>query len=201
MNKRHTPEINAGSMADIAFLLLIFFLVTTTMDTDSGILKKLPPKEKNAPQIVIHDRNILEVKINQHNELMFDDQIISPNEIKDIVLNFIDNGGGLDSNKQPCTWCKGKQDKASSDHPSKAFISIQANRSTSYETYIKVMDEINKAYAILRNSVSVDMYGQNYTSLLESLKAKPKNREEIMTKITTIRSKYPLLVADTEMSK
>ncbi|MDT7832265.1 biopolymer transporter ExbD [Flavobacteriaceae bacterium S356] len=200
MNKRHTPEINAGSMADIAFLLLIFFLVTTTMDTDSGILKKLPPKEKNAPQIVIHDRNILEVKINQHNELMFDNRIIGPDEIKEITLNFIDNGGGLDIDKQPCTWCKGKKDKASSDHPSKAFISIQANRSSSYETYITVMDEINKAYASLRNRVSVDMYGQNYSSLLENLKANPENGEEIMAKIKAVRSKYPLLVADTEMS-
>lgn len=200
MNKRNTPEINAGSMADIAFLLLIFFLVTTTMDVDSGILKKLPPKEKTAPPIVIHDRNILEVRINQHNELMFDDEIISPNQIKEIALNFIDNGGGLDNNQQPCTWCKGKKDKASSDHPSKAFISISANRVSSYETYIRVMDEINKAYAVLRNRVAVQMYGQNYTSLLESLKTRPENAEEIMTKIANIRSKYPLLVADTEIS-
>lgn len=200
MNKRHTPEINAGSMADIAFLLLIFFLVTTTMDVDSGILKKLPPKEKTAPPIVIHDRNILEVKINQHNELMFDDQIITPDQIKEIALNFIDNGGGLDSNSQPCSWCNGNKDKTSSDHPSKAFISISANRASSYETYITVMDEINKAYALLRNRVAVQLYGENYKNLLERLKTKPKNGEEIMAKIAMVRSKYPLLVADTEMS-
>lgn len=200
MNQRHTPEINAGSMADIAFLLLIFFLVATTMDVDSGILKKLPPKEKTAPPIVIHDRNILEVRINQHNELMFDDQIIRPDEIKGIALNFIDNGGGLDNNNQPCSWCKGRKDAASSDHPSKAFISISANRVSSYETYITVMDEINKAYATLRNRVAVDMYGQNYESLLESLKIHPEKRAEIMAKVTNVREKYPLLVADTEMS-
>lgn len=199
MNKRHTPEINAGSMADIAFLLLIFFLVTTTLEIDSGILKKLPPKDKTAPPIVIHDRNILEVRINQHNELMFDDQIITPDQIKEIALNFIDNGGAVDANGQPCDWCHGKKAQTSSDHPTKAFISIQANRSSSYETYIRVMDDIHKAYSVLRNRVAVNMYGENYASLLDRLKTQPQNREEIMKKIEVVRSKYPLLVADAEI--
>jgi biopolymer transport protein ExbD len=200
MNSRHTPEINAGSMADIAFLLLIFFLVTTTMDTDAGIIRKLSKKEKNAPSIVINDRNILEVKINQHNELMFDDQIITFDAIQKTALDFIDNGGGLDKNNMPCDWCQGRKDKASSDHPTKAFISITANRSASYETYIKVLDEINSAYTILRNRLAVTMYGQNYVSLLKDLKEQPKRAKEIKTKIEIIRSKYPLLLADSEIS-
>lgn len=199
MNKRHTTEINAGSMADIAFLLLIFFLVTTTMEVDSGILRKLPPKDETAPPVVIHDRNILEVKINQNNKLMFDDQIIEVDQIQEIALNFIDNGGGLDANGEPCHWCAGKKEKSSSDHPSKAFISIQANRSSSYETYIRVVDDINKAYTLLRNKVAVSMYGENYTSLLNRLKAEPENRSKIMQKIEAVRAKYPLLLADAEM--
>ncbi|MFY0603186.1 MAG: biopolymer transporter ExbD [Flavobacteriaceae bacterium] len=199
MNKRNTPEINAGSMADIAFLLLIFFLVTTTMDTDTGIQRKLSKKEKKAPPIVIQDRNILEVKINQHNELMFDEQIIGIKDIKKLVINFIDNGGGLDKNNLTCDWCNGQKDKLSSDHPSKAFISISVNRSTSYETYIKVLDEINKAYAFLRSKLSVKLYGQSYKSLFEDLKSNPQNSNEIQDKIANIRSKYPLLVADSEI--
>ena len=66
MSKRDLPEINAGSMADIAFLLLIFFLVTTTMDVDSGILRKIPEKQE-LPQADIYARNILEVRINKNN--------------------------------------------------------------------------------------------------------------------------------------
>ena len=69
MSRKKTPEINAGSMADIAFLLLIFFLVTTTMDTDSGIIRKIPKKEKIADNILIKEKNILEVNINLKNEL------------------------------------------------------------------------------------------------------------------------------------
>lgn len=198
MKRNHTPEINAGSMADIAFLLLIFFLVATTMDSDSGIQRKLPKKEKNPPIVLIKDKNILEVKINQHNELMLDDQIVTSDKIKKIAIDFIDNGGGLDKNKKPCDWCNGSKDKLSSDHPSKAFISIEANRSASYETYIIVLDEIYKAYAFLRNKLAVKIYGQNYSSLLESLKKSPNNSTHIKQKIELIRSKYPLLVGDSE---
>ena len=67
MSKRSLPEINAGSMADIAFLLLIFFLVTTTMDVDSGILRKIPEKQPEPSAIDIHKKNILEVNINKNN--------------------------------------------------------------------------------------------------------------------------------------
>ena len=199
MSRKNTPEINAGSMADIAFLLLIFFLVTTTMDTDSGIIRKIPKKEKIADNILIKEKNILEVNINLKNELFVDGEFIILNDLKKIAIDFIDNGGGLDKNKQPCNWCKGKELKSSSDHPSKAFISIKADRNTNYETYISVLDNLNSAYTHLRNKLSVDLYNQNYVNLLDEFKKSNNKNKQIEAKIKLIRKKYPLLLSDSEI--
>ena len=125
MSRKESPEINAGSMADIAFLLLIFFLVTTTMNVDAGISSKIPQKQENPPEIDINKRNILEVNINKNNALFVDGNTIQLKELKQIAINFIDNGSGLDINKKPCDWCEGAKIKTSSDHPSKAIIAIK----------------------------------------------------------------------------
>ncbi len=199
MSKRSLPEINAGSMADIAFLLLIFFLVTTTMDVDSGILKKIPPKVENPPIIDFHKRNILVVNINKNNAISVDDEVIEISKLKEIALNFIDNGAGNDFNSQPCTWCKGKKDPASSDHPKKAVVSVSSDRAATYETYISVLDNLNGAYAILRNRLSKELYDVSYSELLGQLKKETKNKELIAQKVKLIRDKYPLLIADTEI--
>ena len=89
MAKREVQEINAGSMADIAFLLLIFFLVTTTMDTDTGLMRKLPPIPDPSTQQdddqQINERNILVVKVNKDNMLLVEGEIIQINELRDIT--------------------------------------------------------------------------------------------------------------------
>ena len=198
MSRKETPEINAGSMADIAFLLLIFFLVTTTMNVDLGIARKIPQKQDDII-IDVKERNILEVNINHKNELFVDEETILLRDLKQIAIDFIDNGGGLDFNKKPCNWCNGKQLTTSSDHPTKALISIQANRLTNYETYIEVLDILNSSYTHLRNRLSVKLYSQNYTSLLENFK-KANNKDKIIEgKIKLIREKYPLLLSDAEI--
>ena len=102
MSRKESPEINAGSMADIAFLLLIFFLVTTTMDVDSGIMRKIQKKEKVAENISIKEKNILEVYINAKNEVMVDNEIILLKDLTQIGIDFIDNAGGLDKNDVAC---------------------------------------------------------------------------------------------------
>ena len=199
MSKRSLPEINAGSMADIAFLLLIFFLVTTTMDVDSGIFKKLPDKQERPP--IDHlAKNTLEIYINKNNKVRVDDEEINLDDLKQMALNFIDNGGGLDVNKQPCTWCKGKKDPKSSDHPSKAVIAIESDRLATYETYVSVLDQVNSAYTILRNRFSLEKYNTSYTEFTAKLQEHPKNKEVLMNKIQDIRSKYPQLVADVEQN-
>lgn len=198
MSKRDLPEINAGSMADIAFLLLIFFLVTTTMDVDSGILRKIPEKQQ-APPIDVHAKNILEVSINKNNEISVDDAVVEISALKELALNFIDNGGGVDLDSQPCTWCKGKKDPASSDHPKKAIVSISSDRDATYETYVSVLDNLNGAYSVLRNRLAKEMYSVSYNELLGQLKNETKNKEPIAQKIKLIRQKYPLLIADAEI--
>ena len=133
-------------------------------------------------------------------ELFVDGKTIQLSELKQITINFIDNGGGLDKNKKPCDWCEGKQEKTSSDHPTKAIISIQTDRLTNYESYISTIDIVNSAYTHLRNKLAVKLYHRNYESLLENLTSSNNNNLEIKEKIKVIREKYPLLLSDAEMN-
>ena len=137
-NSRALPEINAGSMADIAFLLLIFFLVTTTMDQDTGIARKLPPiaEEEQETPPEIKAKNIYVVLINSNNQLLVEGEWTEISQLKDGAKKFIDNNG---------------VDPASSDNPQKAIISLQNDRGTEYMTYIRVQNELAAAYNELRN--------------------------------------------------
>ena len=164
MARRENPEINAGSMADIAFLLLIFFLVTTTMNVDSGVSKKLsekPPEDYVPP--IIKEKNIFEVNINRNNDLLVEGERMDINDLKTAAMTFIDNGGGdgtiVDGVPTgPCTYCLGEKSISSSDHPNKAIISVQSDRGTEYGTYLKVQNELIRAYSDLRNRLSKERY-------------------------------------------
>ncbi len=127
MARRENPEINAGSMAGIAFLLLIFFLVTTTMDVDTGISRKLPEKQpEDIVPPILKEKNVFEVNINRRNEILVEgDTYMKVGDLREAAIDFIDNGGGKDPDGNDCTWCEGKKDVASSDHPKKAIISLQ----------------------------------------------------------------------------
>ena len=203
MARRETPEINAGSMADIAFLLLIFFLVTTTMNVDSGISKKLsekPPADYVPP--VIKERNIFEVNINRNNELLVEGERMDVKEIKDAAVKFIDNGGGegklVDGvSTGPCDYCKGDKSTASSDHPNKAIISVQSDRGTEYGTYIVVQNELLRAYTELRNRLCEERYNMSYTEL-EKLYKDDINNLELKKKVEDIKTAYPQIISDAE---
>ncbi len=196
MKRGAIPEINAGSMADIAFLLLIFFLVTTTMDVDKGIFRKMAEKNENPPMIDMYERNLFSVNINLNNDILIGNDLVTIDEITELAINFIDNGGGKDLNGNPCDWCNGEKRTDLSDHPSKAFISITADRSATYETYIQVLDNINRAYASLRNALALKNYNTSYTALEEEFKS--TKDPAILDRIKFIRSKYPLLIGDIE---
>ena len=200
MNSKETPEINAGSMADIAFLLLIFFLITTTLQTDTGILRKIAEKPKENYIVDLKEKNIFTVAINFNNELWVENEPLDFNELKAKAINFIDNGGGLDKDNLACSWCKGAKDPASSDHPTKAVIVLQADRNTNYETYIKVLDILNGAYTQLRNQLSVTLYQENYVSLVERYELSNSTDTTIKEKIDNIKRKYPLLISDAEIT-
>jgi len=154
---RMSNEINAGSMADIAFLLLIFFLVTTTIASDKGILNFLPPKQDpNVPQpdIKKNERNIFNVLINANNDLLVEGEYRRKAEgldkdFKDFIMNF----GAPDEeavalfNSLPASLQAQAQRKPdSSDHPGEAVISIKTNRGTSYAVFLDVFDNAKRAY-------------------------------------------------------
>ena len=203
MARRETPEINAGSMADIAFLLLIFFLVTTTMDVDSGISKKLsekPPKDYVPP--IIKEKNIFEVNINRNNEMLVEGETMKIGQLKEAAMAFIDNGGGEGKEVDgvstgPCDYCQGARSQSSSDHPNKAIISVQSDRGTEYGMYIKVQNELLKAYTELRNKLAMKKYNVSYEQLEEDFK-NDKSNEDLKKKVEDIKTSYPQIISDAE---
>lgn len=141
MAKRSSPEINAGSMADIAFLLLIFFLVTTTMESDSGISRRLPPmQDENVTPPILRERNVFQVMVNRNNDLLVEDELMVIDDLRQAAIDFLDNGGGV--GPEACDYCEGARDPASSDNPDKAVIMLVNDRNTSYGTYIAVQNEL-----------------------------------------------------------
>ncbi len=207
MAKRDIPEINAGSMADIAFLLLIFFLVTTTMDVDTGISRKLTEKQdSDIKPPKLKEKNVFIVTVNRNNDLLIEGiKFIQVDELREEVIKFIDNGGGLGNpidGAEPaeCEWCEGEKDPASSDHPNKAVISLESDRGTSYGTYISVQNELVGAYTDLRNRLSKKLYGVTYTELLKQSKNDMQN-ESLKEKIKNIKKKYPQIISEAEPTK
>ncbi|SDS37044.1 Biopolymer transport protein ExbD [Polaribacter sp. KT25b] len=204
MARRENPEINAGSMADIAFLLLIFFLVTTTMNVDSGVSKKLsekPPADYVPP--IIKEKNIFVVLINRNNELLVEEQRMDIKDLKKAAVEFIDNGGGVGkpgedgSPGKPCDYCEGARSESSSDHPNKAIISVQSDRGTEYGTYIKVQNELLRAYTDLRNRLCRKRYGMSFDELEEAFKG-DKTNEALKKKVEDIKTSYPQIISDAE---
>ena len=156
MAKRAAPEVNAGSMADIAFLLLIFFLVTTTIPKDSGLNRKLPPiDESDTEPPIIKQKNIFTVLLNGKDQLLVEDELMEVKDLRKAAVEFLDNGGD-----GTCSFCKGKKDQSSSDNPDKAVISLKNERETSYAAYISVQNELVAAYNELRNRRALEIGAQ-----------------------------------------
>ena len=208
MAKRDVPEINAGSMADIAFLLLIFFLVTTTMDVDTGISRKLPEKQPedmpDPPKL--KEKNVFIVTVNRNNDILVEGEtFMTVDQIREEAIRFIDNGGGMGNpidGAEPaeCDWCEGEKNPESSDHPNKAVISLESDRGTSYGTYISVQNELVGAYTDLRNRLSEKMYGISYTQMLKDASNNASN-ETLKERISIIKNKYPQIISEAEPTK
>ncbi|MCU0401745.1 MAG: biopolymer transporter ExbD [Algoriphagus sp.] len=169
---RMSNEINAGSMADIAFLLLIFFLVTTTIASDKGILNILPPKlDPNVPppDIKVNERNIFAILINANNDLLVEGEYRRTTEnldkdIKEFILNFgapNEDAVALFNSLPASLQSQALRRPESSDHPKEAVVSIKTDRGTSYELYLEVFDAAKKAYFEIygeRVGLSADEY-------------------------------------------
>ena len=198
MARRSSPEVNAGSMADIAFLLLIFFLVTTTIETDSGISRKLPPIEESEEDVVIKQKNIFTVLLNGKDQILVEDELMELEEIRAAAIDFLDNGGG--KGEDGCDYCKGKRDPRSSDNPDKAIISLKNERETSYAAYISVQNELVAAYTHLRNVRAEELYGESYSEMLKNYKDVnwPGNKKKLKEKINNLRKDYPQKLSEVQ---
>ncbi|MCL5127541.1 biopolymer transporter ExbD [Algibacter sp. L4_22] len=195
MAKRAAPEVNAGSMADIAFLLLIFFLVTTTIETDSGINRKLPPMEEQTDPPVIKQKNIFTVIVNKNDDLLVEDEPMKLKDLRKAAIAFLDNGGD-----KSCDYCTGKKDPDSSDNPDKAIISLANDRETTYKTYIAVQNELVAAYNDLRNKRAQGLFGMSFVEMEANSKDVnwPGNKAELKKKIDQIKSEYPQKLSEVQ---
>lgn len=150
--KRESPEVNAGSMADIAFLLLIFFLVTTTIDADKGITVKLPPWSEEPPDPQrLNERNVFSVLVNANDELLVRGEPADINQLRERAKEFIMNP---------------QQRSDLAVKPTSAIISLKNDRGTRYKAYLEVYNELKAAYDELWDEESQRMYGQPYSDAL-----------------------------------
>ena len=164
---RKTPGLNTQSTVDIAFLLLCYFLMTSTMDQQSGLQRRLPPmpdKNQKTEDTKINKRNIIIVKINSSDRLFAGDQLLDVSQLKDKIKEFITNP----NNDPNLPEREMKNIEGYGEYPvSKGIISLQNDRGTSYRAYIAVQNELVKAINEVRDDFCKQNYGKAYTFLTE----------------------------------
>ena len=184
MASRKTPEVNAGSMADIAFLLLIFFLMTTTMDRDNGLQRRLPPMpdENQTEDTKLNKRNSLIILINTSDKLFAGGEPLDISQLKDKVKEFLINPNSDPHLPERVM----KEIEGFGTYPvSKGVISLQNDRGTSYNAYIEVQNELVRAFNEVRNSFARTEFGKDYDKL-----------DEVKQKI--VRQAIPLNISEAE---
>ncbi len=168
--RRFENAINASSMADIAFLLLIFFLVTTTILQDEGLVVKLPPFTEEAEPPVLAGRNVLQVLVNAQDQLLVEGEVLAVDGLRNATKNFILNPLKLET---------------LSASPRKALISLQNDRGTSYEMYLTVYNELKAAYRELWDEAALRQFGKTYNELTG-------------TRQNLIRKDIPMVISEAE---
>ncbi|MFC2090143.1 ExbD/TolR family protein [Bacteroidota bacterium] len=177
MAKREIQEINAGSMADIAFLLLIFFLVATTMDVDTGLTRLLPaiPEDEEKQEVQVNKRNVLVVLINRDDQLMVGGEFgTRVDELKDITTEFFTNPNNdptlPEKEEAEVEFPRGISNLLPADgiwrgNVSKGVISLQNDRSTTYKQYLAVQNELVAAVNELRRNFCKLYFDKDYDQL------------------------------------
>jgi biopolymer transport protein ExbD len=170
--KRKAGEINSSSMADIAFLLLIFFLVTTTMDVDSGMKRTLPPIADNEQQqqdVELKQRNVLMVNVSKEGRIMVGTEEYMPSDLNRRgdhsrmsreVLDFL---AGADRSEKKST----EIEPTVNCEVSQGVVSLKADNETKYNIYLQVQDELTHAFNVYRDMISVQAYGKPFEDLNE----------------------------------
>ena len=204
MASRKTPEVNSSSMADIAFLLLIFFLVTTTIATDKGLTLTLPPKadpNQPPPDVAKNQRNIFKVQVNSADRILVEDEPLTDIDlIKDKAKEFILNFGKMDEQSQalfnslpPSLKALSKHDPKSSDNPKEAVISFKADRGTSYDVYIAILDQLQGAY--------YEIYAERVGLTAEEFRNLDRKKPDDLEKYNRARDGIPMNISLAEPTK
>ena len=191
--KKKMPGLNTSSTADISFMLLIFFLVTTSMDTDMGLARRLPqppdPDQEDA-QVDIKARNILYVRLNSAGQLWIEDETTRGygdfGELRQRVKEFVKNEQNY--SKWPEKHVKNIDLLGRCFVTDKHVISVQTDRGTPYHAYFQVQNELVAAYNELRNEISKEKFHREYQYLSEDEKK-------------AIREYYPQNISEAEPKK
>ena len=170
-NARKTPEVRADSQADIAFLLLIFFLVATTMNSDKGlsrVLPPLPPEDVKVEDIKVKERNVLLVFVNAAGQIMAGNESMDIRGLKDKAKEFILNPMDDENLPEKKDTEIDLPDGSKWTYPvSEGVISLQTTRDTNYEVYIMVQNELSRAFNEVREQVSMQKFGHSFADLNE----------------------------------
>lgn len=188
--KRSMPGINSSSTADIAFMLLIFFLTTTSMDTDRGLARRLPPppdpNQKQDQDIKVKERNVLQVRLNKDNQLMCGSDYISIKELREKAKEFIENK--YDDENLPEKHRENIPLLGDCMITKNHVISVQNDVGTSYQAYIDVQNELVAAYNELHDELAKAKFGKLYSDLDEDQQK-------------AIRTYYPQKISEAEPKK
>ena len=169
--KRKVPGINTSSTADISFMLLIFFLITTSMDTDRGLARRLPPPPENTENqedVIVKERNVLQVRINKDDQLMVGGEWFDIKQLREKAKEFISNPS--DDPNLPEEHAKRLPFFGDVMVTDKHVISVQNDVGTSYNMYIQVQNELVAAYNELRNELAQAQFGKSLAECSEDEK-------------------------------
>lgn len=180
MPKRELPEVNAGSMADIAFTLLIFFLVSTTLATDKGEKVMLPkwdttPKE-DRQDVEVHERNVFAVDVLEDGSLVVEGKPFNYKNLKEETITFLMNNG---------------KNSAYSDSYQDAVVNVRTHPDAPYEKYLEVYSNVKKAFNDIRDNYAQQKYGKKYDEFNENEVAASQD----------VRSQFPLKLAEKLMDE
>lgn len=164
--KRKVPDINSSSTADIAFLLLIFFLITTSMDTDRGLARRLPPppeKDQKIEDQKKKERNVLQVFLNMNDQLMCGNDYISVEQLREKAKEFIANP--YNDETKPEKMAKNVPFFGTVQVTENHVVSLRCDRGSSYKAYMAVQNELVAAYNELRDELAQEKWQKNYADL------------------------------------
>ena len=191
-NKRKIQEINAGSMADISFLLLIFFLVATTMNVDTGLMRVLPPmppEDQKVEDQKVKERNLLLVFVSASGNIMAGDENMDIHGIKDKAKDFILNTYDDENLPEKEDQEFELPDGSKWTYPvSKGVVSLQTARDTNYDIYLMVQNELTRAFNEIRDEVAMEKFGAKLVDL-------PEEERNVITKA------IPLAISEAEPRK